>query len=147
MAITSFRGEYRFLSNFYESPMLINHKRIKTVEHAFQAAKTLNPLEQIAVLSAPSPGVAKRLGRTVTLRSDWEERKVRVMRKLLFAKFSQNPELAVALMLTGEQELVEGNTRGDHFWGVCRGTGENMLGQLLMEVRKNLRQVLANALP
>lgn len=135
MAITSFSGEYRFLSNFWEAPFEVNGKRIRTVEHAFQAAKTLNELEQLAILSAPSPGTAKRLGRQCTLRKDWEEVKDRVMARLVWEKFSQNQDLKQKLLDTGDQELVEGNTWGDTYWGVCRGKGKNRLGGILMAVR------------
>jgi len=138
MAISSFRGEYRWLSNLWEASFQYKGRRIRTVEHAFQAAKTNNELEQLAVLSAPSPGVAKKLGRQVTLRDDWDSCKVNVMRELLWCKFSQNIVLAAKLLATGDQELVEGNTWGDTFWGVCRGRGENQLGKLLMEIRGQL---------
>ena len=54
------------------------------------------------------------------------------------AKFTQNPELAEKLLATGEQELVEGNNWNDTFWGMCRGKGKNMLGNILMKIREEL---------
>lgn len=138
--IDKFDGtEYGFLSNFYPSP--IEYKGIKypTVEHMFQALKSLNPVERMAIAAAATPGQAKRMGRRVSLRGDWEAVKVDVMRTALQLKFS-DPTLKAKLIATGDAELIEGNTWNDTFWGVCRGTGRNMLGTLLMELRSNLTE-------
>ena len=84
---------------------------------------------------APRPGDAKRLGRQVALRPGWDDLRVEVMRGLLARKFAPGTDLAPRLLATGDAQLVEGNTWGDRFWGVCRGQGRNQLGQLLMERR------------
>jgi predicted NAD-dependent protein-ADP-ribosyltransferase YbiA (DUF1768 family) len=76
-------------------------------------------------------------GQKVTLRKDWEGVKIQVMRDVLRLKFA-NPGLRDRLLETGDRELIEGNTWGDTFWGVCRGSGKNWLGQLLMELRGEL---------
>ena len=86
MKIESFRGGYSFLSNFVGS-IFINGKLWPTVEHAYQAAKTLNPLEQEAVRCCTTPGKAKRMGRKVTLRADFDAHKQRIMEKLVRMKF------------------------------------------------------------
>lgn len=130
--IDRFRGEYDFLSNFYLED------DCTTVEHFFQALKTKDTAEQEKILNAPTPGSAKRLGRTVKLRSDWEEIKDDIMYELVRDKF-EDPELAEKLLATGEAELIEGNTWGDTYWGVCRGRGLNKLGRILMQVRAELR--------
>lgn len=129
--IDRFDGPHRFLSNFWPGDR-------SSVEHAYQAAKTLVPAEQAAILAAPTPGAAKRLGRRVTLRPDWNAIRVDVMRRLVAEKF-RDPALAQRLRETGDAELVEGNYWGDTFWGVCRGQGENWLGRILMEVRSTLK--------
>lgn len=133
--ITEFQGTYRFLSNFHVEADGM------TVEHRFQAAKTDDPNEAQYVLDAHSPGEAKRRGRRVTLRPDWDDIKVQVMRELLERKFS-DPDLAFLLRATGDAYLVEGNTWNDTFWGVDlrTGQGKNTLGELLMERRANLRR-------
>ena len=128
--IDSFTGEYRFLSNFYPS--------IPIVEYEYQAAKTDEPHQKDWIRSARTPGEAKRRGRRVHMRSDWEQVKVDVMLFLLRMKFSI-PELKQKLLETGDTELTEGNTWGDTFWGVCNGVGENNLGKLLMKVREELK--------
>ena len=79
----------------------------------------------------------KRKGRRVKLRSDWEQVKTTVMREVLGIKFL-DPELSSKLLATGNEELIEGNTWNDRFWGVCRGSGRNVLGKLLMEIREDL---------
>ncbi len=137
-AITEFTGEYRFLSNFYESCVTYDFVIYPTLEHAYQAAKTLNLEERQKIKECKTPGQAKRMGRTVTLRPDWEQIKVHVMDNLLTKKFSLYP-LKEQLLATKDKELIEGNTWGDTYWGVCNGQGENKLGQLLMNLRNQLQ--------
>lgn len=136
--IDSFTEEYRFLSNFYPCCVQLDGKTYISTEHAFQAAKTLDPHEREEIRKTTSPGRAKRLGRKVKLRKDWESIKIDVMHGLLQQKFKKGSPLADLLLKTGTQDLVEGNTWGDTFWGVCRGKGKNHLGKLLMLVRQEL---------
>lgn len=138
--IDRFHGEYDFLSNFYPAPVTFERIEFPTVEHAFQAAKTRDRGLRLTVANAPSPGTAKRMGRRLTLRSDWEASKVAVMRELVWLKFSTNPELCARLLATGQATLVEGNTWNDRFWGICQGEGKNQLGLILMEVRRELAE-------
>ena len=105
-----------------------------SVEHAYQAAKMVSEATCIQIRDAKSPSQAKRLGKILPIRADWNEVKIGVMRDLLIQKFSW-PILKRRLLDTGDELLVEGNTWGDTFWGVYRGKGENILGKLLMEVR------------
>jgi N-glycosidase YbiA len=132
--INSFSGEYRFLSNFYPSPVEYEGVTYASVEHAYQAAKTLDPSERACFAENITAGLAKRLGRSVSIRPDWEEIKIDVMYDLVGKKF-QNQDLKTRLLETGSRELVEGNYWGDTFWGVCRGVGKNHLGKILMMVR------------
>lgn len=134
--INTFRGEHRFLSNFYKLSIPIIHKGITywTTENFFQAAKTLNMDERLAI-SKVSAGQSKKLGRKATLRPDWEIIKVIVMTYALNKKFS-DPQLKQKLEETKPHKLVEGNTWGDTYWGVDRRQGgHNMLGRLLMMLR------------
>lgn len=134
-AITEFRGKNFFLSNFYVAPVVYQGIRFENNEAAFQAAKCPGRMRDFCGLN---PQSAKRLGRRIELRPDWEEAKYDVMYQVCKAKFSQNPELAKMLIDTGDAELVEGNTWGDKIWGVCDGVGENNLGRILMRVRSEL---------
>lgn len=133
--IDSFDGEFRFLSNFF--PCVIWHDGIRypTLEHAFQAAKTLDFAERWRISQLDTPGQAKRAGRNVQLRPDWLQVRRMVMQELLIQKFVLNAELRQRLKATGNARLIEGNTWGDTYWGVCRGVGENHLGYLLMALR------------
>jgi len=156
-AITKFWAQYRFLSNFYPvyagipfgyaRPQL----RYPTVEHAYQAAKTLDLEWRFRIKNAERPGGAKALGNKCPLRSDWENVRINIMRDLLRSKFAQL-SFKTKLLDTGERQLIEGNKWGDQFWGMTWETeydegksvgktlvGENHLGILLMQVRDELR--------
>ena len=147
--INSFSGSYEFLSNFYESPFVWRGNKYTTVEHAFQAAKTLNPVERKAIMEAPTPGRAKKLGRAVNLRPDWEDVKEQVMYECVSAKFHSSAALAIALLATKDEELIEGTTGWhDNIWGSCECPkcknieGQNKLGKILMKVRQELKDEL-----
>ena len=137
--IDKFRGKYWFLSNFYESPIEEENITYPTVEHYFQAQKTFNHEEKLKIAQATKPATAKKMGRRVSLRKNWEEVKIHVMEKGLRLKF-QDPTLRKKLLATGDEELVEGNPWGDRYWGVCNGSGKNKLGKLLMKIRKELQE-------
>ena len=134
--IDSFRGAYAFLSNFA-------WVGDTTVEHQWQAEKTLNPDVRARILQAKSPGAAKLAGRQVQLRADWEEIKYERMKFWLDWKFSQ-PVFAAQLEATGNAVLIEGNQWGDEIWGrVWRHghwEGQNWLGKLLMQIRAERRE-------
>lgn len=138
--ISKFRGPYRFLSNFYSAKVTLCGETYPTVEHAFQAAKTLNCASRRMIRDCAAPGAAKRLGQCVKLRGDWEEVKVGIMTGLILQKFSEYGGLRKKLLATGDRMLIEENEWGDRFWGVCRGSGENHLGKILMKVRQELRR-------
>lgn len=139
MTINSFTDRYDYLSNFHKSVFAYGGQKWPTVEHAFQAYKTTDVDEFLSIWAATTPGIAKRKGRTVTLRDDWEEIKIPLMTALVRRKFASNNNLTNALISTGDQALIEGNTWGDTFWGVCNGVGENHLGIILMHVREELK--------
>lgn len=140
--IDRFRGAFAFLSNFMQSPIAFSGRTWPTVEHIFQAAKTLDENKREQIRFASTPAKAKQLGRKVKLRPDWEGVKQEVMLKSVRLKFKQYPELRKRLLRTGDVPLIEGNLWHDNIWGDCycprcRGIkGENLLGQILMKVRK-----------
>lgn len=138
--ISEFKGEYEFLSNFFPSVIPRDGLLYPTVEHAFQAAKTFDIVEKLCIQEASTPGKAKRMGREVALRSDWEEVKLQVMENCLREKFDNHKLLRDKLIATGDEELVEGNWWNDTFWGVCNGRGQNNLGKLLMKLRAEYQQ-------
>ena len=143
--IESFDGNYAFLSNFAKSPITFNEKTWPTVDHVFQAAKTFDVNERERIRLAYSPGKAKYMGRKVSIRSDWEQVKQDIMLKCIRLKFKQNHDLKQRLLQTENFKLIEGNTSHDNFWGDCKCSkcqkipGKNFLGQILMNVRKELK--------
>lgn len=136
--IKEFTGKYEFLSNFWHSPFEYEGITYPTNEHFFQAMKSQLPAERKIIAAAVTPGQAKRFGRQCVLRPDWERVKDEVMLTGLRIKFS-NPTLRTQLIMTGDEELVEGNWWGDTYWGVCNGVGKNRLGKLLMQVREEIK--------
>lgn len=144
--ILGFFGEYRFLSNFHPSVVILDGQRYPTVEHAYQAAKTLDAEQRAHILQAPTPKEARQMGRSVTMRPDWEQVKVSVMEGLVGQKFGTNLYLRNKLLATGDAYLEETLYWHDNFWGnctcgqpACRAPGANNLGKILMRVRDRVR--------
>jgi ribA/ribD-fused uncharacterized protein len=149
--ITQFRDQYRFLSNFWPAVVFfednVEGRWYPTVEHAYQAAKSLNVRNRKEIAEASRPGDAKRLGKRIAIRSDWETIKVQVMEQLVRQKFFKYPKLGAMLLATGNEKLIEGNTWGDTCWGCVwkvnssgngEWVGQNHLGKILMKVRAQL---------
>lgn len=140
--INSFSGGNGFLSNFHICELVYNDKKYRTAEHAFQAAKCVNEIDENRIRQTPSPASAKSLGRRVNLRKDWESQKIAVMEQILRVKF-QNVILRNLLIKTKSFKLVENNTWHDNEWGncictkrrMCQPLGKNILGKLLMKIR------------
>jgi len=137
--IESFTGEYYFLSNFYPSPIKCEGITYPAVEHAFQAAKTLDKSKRKEFLHI-KPGEAKRKGKRLKpLRDGWDKIRFGIMEEMLRLKFTKHESLKEKLLATGDEELVEGNDWNDRVWGKVDGVGENHLGRLLMKIRAELR--------
>lgn len=139
--IGPFKGEYRFLSNFWEADITLGNTTFPTAEHAFQAAKAVDQpeiFEEIA--NASGPKKAKRKGKKPDLPNNWYQNKKYVMADVVTAKFSQNPELRKKLIDTGDEHLVELNRWGDTYWGAKKsnGEGKNVLGVILMQTRSTM---------
>ncbi len=140
--IDSFTKEYFCFSNFFVEEDGL------TVEHRFQASKSLDPEVQQTILAAKNPQQAKKLGKNkkfCKLRPDWEKVKDSIMEDLVLEKFTKYKVLRAELVATGDAELIEGNWWHDRVWGMVRGpsgkwVGENRLGKILMRVRDRLRE-------
>ncbi|HSI84323.1 MAG: NADAR family protein [Candidatus Methylacidiphilales bacterium] len=132
-------GEF---SNFAPYPFTLDDAEWPTVEHYFQAQKFLDPIEKERVRVAASPAKARSLGRrrTVPIRTDWEAVKLGIMKDGVRAKFAQHAELRRILLATGDEEIIEASPR-DYTWGCgAKGTGKNLLGKILAEIRTELSQ-------
>lgn len=136
--INEFKGKYFFLSNFYEAPVFYDGISYLNNEAAFQSAKTLDKSirESFSMLN---PSLAKKRGRCINLRADWENVKYGIMYEICLAKFLQNKDLQNKLIATGNEHLEEGNTWGDKVWGTVNGKGKNHLGKILMRIREELK--------
>lgn len=142
-SITSFRGAFNWLSNFYQSPITLDSTVYPSGEHAFNAEKTTDMNMRRLIAAAGTSAEAKRLGRAVTLVDGWDVwRRYWAMDRVQAAKFAPGNQLAVWLLGTGSSILIEGNNWHDNTWGVCycgtcRG-GHNLLGWTIMRQRRAL---------
>jgi ribA/ribD-fused uncharacterized protein len=143
--INAFRGRWTRLGNYSIGTVFFEGHAYPSVEHAYQAQKSLDPAVQKMIRDCPTPNTAKQMARKVQLRPDWEQVKDLIMLRLLREKFCQEPERAI-LLSTGFDQLTEGNWWHDNYWGdcscgraQCQEPGKNMLGELLMQVRTELR--------
>jgi ribA/ribD-fused uncharacterized protein len=138
-----------WFSNFqpFDKPLICEGIRYITPEHYYQALKTLDLAERLRVAQAPTAGAAKKLGKRVKLRPDWEGIKVSVMQSALEYKFRLGTSWHLRLMNT-PGEIVEWNTWHDNFWGDCTcyncksKPGLNYLGRLLMILRDGEKREL-----
>lgn len=134
------KNKYECFSNFSNHPIELDSKDWPTSEHYFQACKFDDEKVRDSIRLADSPTKAKRMGNSkkYVLRSDWENIKDDIMRKVVLAKFTQHKDIQETLLSTGDEEIVE-NSPSDYYWGIGKdGNGKNMLGKILMEVRKIL---------
>jgi len=140
--IEQFNDEFRFLSNFWPSPFTHEGIFYETVEHFYQAQKTLDLTIRKRVAKSESAGLAKKAGRELEIRQDWESVKDKVMWTGLANKFVPGSNLAEMLLATEDAYLQEGNHWGDVYWGVDTktGKGKNKLGKMLMKMRKLLKE-------
>ena len=133
--IKYFKGENEFLSNAYSIPVLYNGIWYANAESAFQAQKCASA--ELRHLFADLDAVtAKKLGREMQLRDDWDDVKDNIMKEIVLSKF-QDEDIRDRLLETGSEEIIM-YTKRDAYWGVIDGEGENRLGKILMEVRSEL---------
>jgi N-glycosidase YbiA len=137
--IGPFRDKYRFLSNFQRCPIVYDGIFYPSAEHAYVASKTMSLEEREYISFLETAGAAKRYGKTIPIRKDWEQIKFGIMKEIVRIKF-HNTELKEMLLATGDEELIEINEWHDTTWGVCDGVGENWLGKILMEIRAELKK-------
>ena len=130
--------EHGYCSNFYRTPIVINGEVYFTVEHYYQACKSMDIEEREMIRTLPTPKEAKFAGYHVKLRPDWEKVKEGVMLKALRVKFTKYTVLREKLLSTGDAVLHE-DSPWDKYWGYAKGKGQDRLGILLMQVREELR--------
>lgn len=132
---------YGCFSNFSRHSFEVNGKQYKTSEHYFQSKKFEGTSHEDDVINAPTAMECAKIGRDRNrpLRNDWEQIKDDIMREAIRFKFTNHEDIKEILLSTGEDELVE-DSPIDYYWGIgADGTGKNMLGKLLMELRTDLK--------
>jgi hypothetical protein len=157
-----FKGEKRYLSNMFQCaikmdsslaskyPYLVfDDKVYRSSEHLYQALKSESIAYRDKIRYTIAPHMTKKISKQLLtpseiteyfeFRKDWDDIRVEVMQLCLELKFTQHPKLAQKLLDTGDELIEERNYWNDTFWGTCKGTGKNMLGQLLMAVRDQLK--------
>jgi ribA/ribD-fused uncharacterized protein len=137
----STRGEYGSFSNFSAHGFELDGEYWPTPEHYFQAQKFPGTpdCDQIRLVKTPKAAANMGRERTRPLRKDWEQVKDDIMRKAVLRKFETHPNIREILLATGDEEIVE-DSPIDYYWGCGKdGSGKNMLGQIIMEVREILR--------
>lgn len=128
-----FRNEYWYLSNMYPTIIKdVDGRVYSCVEAAFQAQKCVNEADKDSFVGIDGFS-AKKLGRRVQLRMDWETIKLREMERILRIKFRDSKLMNQLKSITGD--IVEDNNWRDTYWGKCNGVGSNHLGLLLMKLR------------
>ena len=138
----STKDKFGEFSNFSPHPIELDGTTWPTSEHFFQAQKFADGAHQEAIRNAKGAMVAARMGRDRSnkIKDDWEQIKIEVMTRAVRAKFTQHADLRAMLLGTGDATLVE-HTRNDAYWGDGGdGSGKNMLGQILMRIRDELRE-------
>lgn len=144
--ICSFRGEYKFLSNFSGGPVVVDGVRFPSAEAAYQAQKTSDPNDIEKLIRAKNPVIAKSLGKKVSVKPGFfsGDDRIRAMMKVVRAKFAPGTEMGRLLLITGSRVLIEGNTWGDTYFGMIYKNGEiigqNILGVCLMVQRDKLKR-------
>lgn len=141
-SIREFSKKYFFLSNFYPCKVEYMAMRFPSSEHAYQAAKAYDEKDRLKISKLKTPREAKWAGKKILLRPNWESAKISVMSNIVACKFIQNGSLRKKLLMTEDAILIEGNTWGDTFWGMCNGKGRNELGKILMKTRTALNHDL-----
>ena len=133
-------NKHGWLSNFSEHPVMIDEIEYPTVEHYYQCEKCTDNGDYKWVFMSASPGQAKRRGKSVSIRPDWDSVKTDIMKKALEAKITQHPHLRRLLLETGTEDLVE-DSPYDWYWGCGKnGTGQNVMGHLWMTIRESLKK-------
>ncbi|OWU81244.1 hypothetical protein ATO6_24075 [Oceanicola sp. 22II-s10i] len=135
---------YGAFSNLYRREIVFEGERFATSEHAYQAGKARKPAVKKWLMDAPTPALLAMAAHGLyywDISPGWSKLKFDRMRAVLRAKFTQHEDLCELLLSTGKIRLVESATVDNavnRLWGEVDGKGQNMLGEMLMELRDEL---------
>lgn len=136
---------YGCFSNLSRHPVEIAPVVYPTAEHAYQDCKPINQDVRDWLAAAPTPALLAMAAHALPpglVVSNWHKIKSDVMRQVVRVKFTQHGDLRKILLGTGDRRIIECGTVDNptnRYWGEVNGTGENMLGRILMETRAALR--------
>ena len=138
--IDSFRGDNAFLSNFFEAPVRYDGRQYGNSESAYQAAKFKSPehdpiREQFETTTGKEAKQLVKRYQIAFRRVDWKQVNLAIMAEIVHAKFTQNKTIRLQLVNSFPHDIIECNTWHDYWWGICKGTGKNWLGRILMAER------------
>lgn len=136
--IDEFRGKHFFLSNFYPTIVYFEGFAYPSSEHAYVASKTSDETTRRVIAKISTAAEAKNYGYRIRLRDNFDSMKLALMYEIVHSKFSRDVYLKQELLNTNDATLIEGNTWGDTYWGICDGLGDNHLGKILMKVREEI---------
>ena len=135
--------QWKDFSNLAPYPIELEGRIWQSSEHYYQYKKfeKADPEYAQKILEAQTPKEVKVLSMQNDKRSPgWDEEKVTILKTAVIKKFASYQNLRDLLLSTGDEELIEANP-DDYFWGEgADGTGKNMMGKMLMEIRENLRK-------
>lgn len=139
--ILFYEGKYYSFSNFSSHEVIFLGKRYKTAEHCYQSQKFTDAGIKAEIESTPSSFLAKKVSHSHDdkKRKDWENVKMDIMKQIITEKVKQYEEIKELLLETGDTEIID-NTPFDYYWAIGEdGTGKNMIGKILMDIRKEIK--------
>lgn len=135
-----FKGQYYFLSNYYNSPLSLEINgevlNFTNAEAAFQACRAVGIAKDFQGLSAFDAKALGKKAKKKDVRGDWTEVRDSEMERVLLAKF-ENPYLKNRILSVSE-EISFDIQYPDRYWGIYLGKGQNKLGKALTNVRNSI---------
>lgn len=136
--------EYYVFDNFSSFQIEYKGKIYPTSEHAYQSTKFIHTDSELAekIRNAKSAHLALKIAEENSdkKQKNWDDIKLTVMKEILICKVNQHEYVKKKLLQSGDREIVEDSWR-DNYWGWGESKqGENHLGKLWMEVRKEFQK-------
>lgn len=133
----------KYFSAFSAHPITFCGTTYKTVEHAYQAQRYIDPKIVHDIVDSETPEQAWEISQKYKSQqiADFNDRKLAVMEVLFRAKLAQHSDVHQALIDSGNALIVKHELR-DSWWGDGPdGSGRNEMGKLWMRLRSELQTV------
>lgn len=144
--VGSFSGDLEFLSNMYKIPIYFNESKYDNFQPDFKVYPSSENLYQALkckyikdreLFQNVDPHKSKRIGKTIEIRSDWDNVRLEAMKLAIDLKF-KNIELGEKLIDLPDGKIIEFNNWGDRFFGICNGEGLDHLGKILRAKKQQI---------